>query len=180
MTRDQEIFYNLFEWTSQITTKLAMIVISNTIDFPELLNQKVVSRMGHHRIAFKPYSPQEIKDVIDNRLDNCKYFTSDAVMYASKKLSGYSSDIRTILEVLHKAVVDHLEEGGKGQIGVARISKIWGERVNRRQEIDHLSPLHAKIIDFVKHQGGECLSRRLYEVLSQNGIIQIDMLILLQ
>lgn len=56
LTKDQEILYNLFEWTSQQTTKLGLIIIANTLDFPEKLSSRVNSRMGEHRLIFKPYT----------------------------------------------------------------------------------------------------------------------------
>jgi Cdc6-like AAA superfamily ATPase len=74
------------------------------MDFPERLNVKVSSRMGHFRLVFSPYTQPEIMQVVEDRLKGCTLFTQRAVMFASKKLAGYSSDIRTILGVLLKAV----------------------------------------------------------------------------
>jgi len=34
LTKDQTIFYNLFEWVYQTTAKLGLIIIANTMDFP--------------------------------------------------------------------------------------------------------------------------------------------------
>jgi len=34
VTKDQKIFYNLFEWASSVTSKLSLILIANTMDFP--------------------------------------------------------------------------------------------------------------------------------------------------
>lgn len=56
---------------------------------------------------FKPYSQEEIKDVVADRLVNCPYFSSGAIIYASKKLAKYSSDIRIILNILHEAIIEH-------------------------------------------------------------------------
>jgi Cdc6-like AAA superfamily ATPase len=51
-------------------------------------------------LSFKPYSHEEIKEVIADRLVDCPYFSSNAIAFASKKLAKYSSDIRIILNVL--------------------------------------------------------------------------------
>jgi origin recognition complex subunit 1 len=125
LTSDEEIFYNLFEWTSQVTTRLGLIIISNTFDFPERLSTKVNSRMGDFKMSFKPYTQEEIREVVADRLDNCPYFSSGAVLYASKKLAKYSSDIRVILNILHEAVIEHKEENRSGQIEVKQIAKLW-------------------------------------------------------
>lgn len=63
--------------------------------------------MGHHRVAFSPYTSDQIREVIAARLKNCKIFTKDAISYASKKLSHFSSDIRTILTILREAIQQH-------------------------------------------------------------------------
>lgn len=65
MTKDQQIFYNLFEWVAHGTSKLGLIVIANTMDFPERLTGKINSRMGNHRLVFKPYNFNQIKEIID-------------------------------------------------------------------------------------------------------------------
>lgn len=49
---------------------------------------------------FRPYTQEEIKDVIVDRLADCPYFSSGAIVYASKKLATFSSDIRVILRIL--------------------------------------------------------------------------------
>ena len=64
--------------------------------------------MGNHRLVFKPYSYEQIKQIIDERLEGCKYFAANALTFISKKLASFSSDMRTILEILHKAVSQHI------------------------------------------------------------------------
>lgn len=56
MTRDQSILYNLFDWVYHSTSKIGLIIIANTMDFPEQLSGKVNSRMGNNRLIFKPYN----------------------------------------------------------------------------------------------------------------------------
>lgn len=82
------------------STKLSLIVIANTMDFPERLLPKVASRMGSNRMVFKPYSQKEVQIIIEERLSKSDRFTKDAVMYACKRLSSYTSDVRKILNVL--------------------------------------------------------------------------------
>jgi Cdc6-like AAA superfamily ATPase len=33
-----------------------MVTISNTIDFPERLEEKILSRIGNQRLVFSPYT----------------------------------------------------------------------------------------------------------------------------
>ena len=57
-TKDQEILYNLFDWLRSKYGRLIIIAISNTIDFPETLSAKILSRIGSKRLIFKPYQSQ--------------------------------------------------------------------------------------------------------------------------
>jgi len=100
-TKDETILYNLFEWSSQVSNYLSYITISNTFDLPTRFSTKINSRIGDNKLSFKPYSHEEIKDVIADRLKDCQYFSSNAIAFASKKLAKYSSDIRIILNVLY-------------------------------------------------------------------------------
>ena len=68
MTKNQKIFYNLFEWSSSLTTRIGYILIANTMDFPERLTGKIKSRMGNHRLVFKPYTQEQIQNIIEDRL----------------------------------------------------------------------------------------------------------------
>ena len=99
------------------------------MDFPERLNAKVSSRMGNHRLVFAPYNYEQIRSIIDQRLIGCQYFSSNSLTFISKKLSTYSSDMRTILEVLKQAVNEHIDHEVKGKISIGAIQKLWSSKV---------------------------------------------------
>lgn len=103
------------------STKLSLIVIANTMDFPERLLPKVASRMGSNRMVFKPYSQKEVQIIIEERLSKSDRFTKDAVMYACKRLSSYTSDVRKILNVL----LSCLNEKKEGKIDIDDVSRNW-------------------------------------------------------
>lgn len=63
--------------------------------------------------------------MIADRLTDSPYFTSSSILFASKKLAQYSSDIRIILGVLKEALRQHLQEKKAGQIEVSDIARIW-------------------------------------------------------
>ena len=56
LTKDQRILYNLFEWGNSPNTKTCFVVIANTMDFPEKLMDKIVSRMRQSWLVFRPYT----------------------------------------------------------------------------------------------------------------------------
>ena len=81
-----------------------MIVIANTMDFPEKLQPKLTSRMGNNRLVFKPYTQAEVQKIIEDRLMKSNRFTSDAIKYACRKMSSFTSDVRKLLDVLKRAI----------------------------------------------------------------------------
>ena len=56
LNKDEKILYNLFDWVSDKTSKIGLVIIANTMDFPERLTERVNSRMGTHRLIFAPYT----------------------------------------------------------------------------------------------------------------------------
>lgn len=54
-TKNENVIYNMVEWCSQPGCNFAIVMIANTMDFPEKLAPKITSRMGSWRMCFKPY-----------------------------------------------------------------------------------------------------------------------------
>lgn len=98
------ILYNLFEWSNLKETKFCLIIIANTMDFPEKLQAKLTSRMGNNRLVFKPYSQAEVQKIISDRLMKSNRFSKDAIKYACRKMSSFTSDVRKLLDILKRAI----------------------------------------------------------------------------
>ena len=65
-TRSQQVIYKLLDWPQSPFSHLVVIGVSNTIDLPErLLSLRNLSRISMHRVAFRPYSRQQIAAIID-------------------------------------------------------------------------------------------------------------------
>lgn len=68
-----------------------------------------ISRVSMNRVAFKPYSRQQIAAIIDvssprefhrqNRLSECRVFSREAVDLCSRKVSAVSGDVRRALAI---------------------------------------------------------------------------------
>ena len=129
LTKDQKILYNLFEWAYQTTSKLGLILIANTMDFPEKLLAKVTSRMGNNRLIFKPYDSEQIRRIVTDRLKGCSYFNNSALTFISKKLASLNSDIRTVLDILRLAVIQHEENNPeKKSISIEVLLELWNKK----------------------------------------------------
>ena len=70
VTRSQSVLYNIFEWPMHRDSCLSVIGIANTIDLPERFLPRVLSRLGLQRVAFQPYSQQQIQCIIRSRLED--------------------------------------------------------------------------------------------------------------
>jgi Cdc6-like AAA superfamily ATPase len=60
--------------------------------------------MGSWRMCFKPYSADEIKAIIEERLQGTSFFEPKAISFAVKKFSVYTSDLRKIFSVLKQVI----------------------------------------------------------------------------
>ena len=104
MTKDQNVLYNLFDWPHQPHARLVTVGVANTIDLPEKFMPKITSRIGNRRLVYKPYTSQQIEQIIRTRLVKLPIFEPDAITFACKKIATFSSDIRRTLHVCRNAV----------------------------------------------------------------------------
>lgn len=59
-----QVLYNLFEWPTLRHSRLVVVGIANTMDLPERLLPKVLSRLGLARVVFSPYTRDQIRTII--------------------------------------------------------------------------------------------------------------------
>ena len=81
ITKHEDLMYNFFNWTSYQNAKLILVAVANTMDLPERqLGNKVSSRIGFTRIMFTGYTHEELKSIIDLRLQGI----NDSFFYVDK------------------------------------------------------------------------------------------------
>lgn len=73
-TRNEEVLYNIFDWTQKSKSRLIIISISNTTHLPELLSPKVNSRMGNRRLVFTQYESHQIEKILKERISKLDVF----------------------------------------------------------------------------------------------------------
>ena len=56
--------YNLFDWPTRPNSNLVVIGIANTMDLDERLLKRIASRLGLTKIQFKPYSKEQLVNII--------------------------------------------------------------------------------------------------------------------
>ncbi|KAL5234339.1 hypothetical protein ACI65C_001749 [Semiaphis heraclei] len=103
--RKQDVVYNILDWPSQTGSKVVVITIANTMDLPErVLRGCVTSRMGLTRLVFKPYTFQQLQEIIMNRLIGNSSFDPDAVQLVARKVAAISGDARRALDICRRAI----------------------------------------------------------------------------
>ncbi|CAK84748.1 unnamed protein product (macronuclear) [Paramecium tetraurelia] len=139
-TTDQQVLYNLVDWPQQPSAHLIIIMIANTMDFPERLKPKLQSRLGNHRIVFKPYNSTQIESILQQRMKTKKIkqlFASNTLNYLGKKIATISTDIRKTLSVCRTAIVlakeQLLKKGVFSQIEVDHIKLAYDIIYNKPQ-----------------------------------------------
>lgn len=103
-TRNQNVFYNIFDWQHFPYSYLITISIANTLDFPDRILSKIQSRMGKNRLIFKTYYHSEIEQIIKKRLEGSKVFNPKTIEFIAKKSASFSSDIRKSLQICRKCL----------------------------------------------------------------------------
>ncbi|KRY69029.1 Origin recognition complex subunit 1 [Trichinella pseudospiralis] len=100
----QRTLYQVFDWSTLENSKLVLLTVANTLDFPErILCKRITSRLGLTRLCFPSYSHAEIQKIIEVRLSDSSAVGADAVQLVSRKVASVSGDIRRALEICRLA-----------------------------------------------------------------------------
>ena len=103
INKTQSLLYNLFNWTTYDYSKLIVITISNTLDFPDHLLPKIKSRMGNNKLMFKPYNKEELMDIIKFKGIDYDKYSDDAIKLCCMKVSAINGDLRRTFQILLRA-----------------------------------------------------------------------------
>lgn len=110
LKRRHSILYHFFEWTGWPNSNLTVIAIANMMDLPErYLPNRIASRMGLHRLNFRPYQHNELQTIIKDTLTNEGLvidieFKADALEYCARKVSSISGDARRAISYCRRAL----------------------------------------------------------------------------
>ncbi|CAD6197068.1 unnamed protein product [Caenorhabditis auriculariae] len=104
-TKKQDVLYDIFDWTAIPESRVTIIAIANTVDFPErMLCQRISSRLDKRRLIFQPYEYDQIEQIIHARIFSPDVIAPDAVKLVSRKIAAISGDLRQALDLLRRAI----------------------------------------------------------------------------
>ena len=137
-TRNQNVFYNIFDWQHYPYSYLTTISIANTLDFPDRILTKIQSRMGKNTLVFKTYYHHEIEKIIKKRLEGSKVFEPKTIEFIAKKSASFSADIRKSLQICRKCLHAFIEYNNNNK---KKIKSISMEFVTEIFEKEFLKPI---------------------------------------
>ena len=126
-TRKQTVLYNLFDWPTHPKSRLVLIGIANTMDLPERLLPKISSRASMQRVDFKPYTPNQIQEIIVKRLEHLKVFEQVSIEITARQVSSSSGDIRRALQICRLAVEKKLYDNSMSRITIRDVKNAKSE-----------------------------------------------------
>ena len=111
-TPSNSVLYNLFDWPSRSSAKLIVIAVANTIDLPERLPPRIISRMGVTRVRFNTYDKVQLQTIVKSRLEaageECVRMAyaegPTPVVYICSRVANVSGDARRALELTRRAI----------------------------------------------------------------------------
>eukprot|EP00731_Ephydatia_muelleri_P016195 Em0009g619a len=123
-TQKQQVLYHLFDWPTKPNAQLIILAIANTMDFPErVMMNKISSRLGLTRLAFQPYTFQQLQEIISSRVQDLRLFEPDAVQFVARKVAAVSGDARRALDICLRATeLAQAEKEGRGMVGMVHVN----------------------------------------------------------
>jgi origin recognition complex subunit 1 len=121
-TKKQTVLYSFFDWPIRASERtngprLIVVGISNTMHLPSLLKPSVQSRLGKHRCYFKAYKTEDIVTILKDKVKHGSYevFDEGAIMFAARKTSSMSGDLRKALQICKAAAESVLKDSEEGK-----------------------------------------------------------------
>ncbi|KZV98869.1 P-loop containing nucleoside triphosphate hydrolase protein [Exidia glandulosa HHB12029] len=171
MTAKQDVVYNFFNWPTLKNSRLIVIAVANTHDMPErVMSGKVRSRLGMQRINFKPYTWQQLQEIVDSRVASAaqkgkpppKILSKDAIAVAARRVASVSGDARRVLDICRRAVEVAAED--KSTVQTADIDAVIRAMQN--------SPTAAYIRQCSLHE--RIMLAALHKVVRREGVAEVQ------
>ena len=145
-----DLLYQLTRMNETLpTSRVAIIAVSNDISFKELLDPRVLSSLSEEEVIFKPYTADEIKDILQARVSlgfNDGVVSHEVVNLVAALSASEHGDARRALNLLRVAG-EIAERAGLLKITAANVReavlKIEEDQVF---EICRSLPLHSRLL----------------------------------
>jgi len=149
----------LYEFTrineELVNSRVAMIGISNDLYFKEDLDPRVLSSLGEEELVFKPYSAEELKDILLQRIGvafHAGAFSESALNLCAALAAAEHGDARRALDLLRIAG-EVAERSGASAVTEGHVREAQ-RRIDRDRIVEVLAslPIQSKMIIYALYQ----------------------------
>ncbi len=166
---EESILYDLARGSEVFGAPIGVVGITNHEEFLTKLDTRIISSLSQHRIYFKPYSPQQLKDILGERVK--LGFASGALGEEVIPLCAAigakrGGDARVAIATLWKAGKLADRKGAK-KVSVEMVKEAAQEKVEH-EKLENLEPAEKKILSIVEK--GPITSGELYEKIKGEGV----------
>ncbi|MFD1515428.1 Cdc6/Cdc18 family protein [Halomarina rubra] len=167
------------------SARIGVIGISNKIDYPDQMSERVKSSFSRDELVFPPYDANQLGEILENRRDafHDGVLTEDAIPLAAALAAQEHGDARKAIDILRNA--------GRiaKRVGHDTVTEDHIRQAKQKTEVDRLaelidgSPLQAKVLLYAltklttNNDRVEFTSREIYHAYTQTtNAIDLDAL----
>ncbi|TAL47291.1 AAA family ATPase [archaeon] len=131
--KDQSVLYDLLRMNAK--NPLGLVFISNDAHVFAKLEPRILSSLNVEEIEFKPYTIEEMKDILQERARNgLRSFENGVVMLAANHAVQKGGDVRVGIQTLMKAATV-AEEEGTDKLKVEHVKQVLSSVGKAKPEI---------------------------------------------
>lgn len=149
----------LYEFTrineEMVNSRVAVIGISNDLYFKEALEPKVLSSLGEEELVFKPYSAEELKDILLQRVGvafGVGVLSESSINLCAALAAAEHGDARRALDLIR--IAGEIAERSGAHIVTEDHIREAQRRIDRDRVVEVLAslPIQSKIIIYAIYQ----------------------------
>lgn len=164
--KDQKVLYDLLRLNQYVKNPIGVIFISNNPHVFANLEPRIMSSLSLDEIEFRPYTLQEMKNILQERVDYGFYSVEEGVVaLASAHAINKNGDVRVGLECLMKAgrLAEKENSDGVKVVHVKKVLKTVGEI---KPEIlkENVTDVEKIIVDIVNNKKNNLTFDELYKI----------------
>lgn len=130
-------------------SRLALVVISNDISFKDFLDPRVLSSLSEEEVLFKPYTAEELKDILSARVElafNENVVSKEVLNLVAALSASEHGDARRALNLLR--VAGEIAERRNSPVITEQDVKEASLKIEEDQvfEISRTLPLHSRLL----------------------------------
>jgi len=166
---EDSILYDLARASEVLGAEIGVIGITNHEEFLAKLDPRIISSLSQHRLHFKPYSPQELKDILNERakLAFSRGALGDEVIPLCAAIGAKrGGDARVSIAILWKA--GKLADRKEAKIVTVEHVKAASQEKVEHEKLENLEPIEKKILELLEKKA--MTSGELYEKIKGEGV----------